>query len=142
MNGLLFDINIQGLHAHFIHLLTALDLLDFWEAANLRVLSVAGLGYPRDVRDRVLWNRCQADGLVFITENRNDDGPDSLERTMADSLAPDSLPVLTLANVSRFRTDRRYALIVADAYLTTVTDTLAGLNRGVGRLYLPSRPVV
>lgn len=142
MNGLLFDINIQGLYPHFLHLLTALDLLDFWEVANLRVLSVADLGYPREVRDRVLWTRCQADGIVFVTENRNDDGPDSLGRTMADSLTPESLPVLTLANKPRLERDRRCALIVADAFLTAVSDTAVGKNRGVGRLFLPPRQVV
>ena len=142
MNGLLFDINIQGYSAHFAHSFTALDLLDFWTVADLSVRTVADLGYPREVRDRVIWNRCQADGLVLVTENRTADDADSLQATIADSLTPDSLPVLTLANVQRFRTDRRYALIVADTFLTTVTDTLAGLNRGVGRLFLPPRPVV
>ena len=142
MNGLLFDINIQGHFQHLLHLLTALDLLGMWEAEDLDVFTVPQLGYPRDVRDRVIWNRCQADGLVLVTENRNDDGPDSLERTMAESLTPESLPVLTLANKLRFERDRRYALIVADAFLNAVSDTAAGKNRGVGRLYIPPRPVV
>ena len=142
MNGLLFDINIQGHFRYLLHLLAALDLVGMWEAEDLDVFTVPQLGYPRDVRDRVIWNRCQSDGLVLVTENRNDDGPDSLERAMADALTPDSLPVLTLANKPRFERDRRYALIVADAFLNAVSDTAAGKNRGVGRLYLPTRPVV
>jgi hypothetical protein len=142
VRGLVFDVNIQGLFPHFVHLMTAMDLIDIWNDKPLVVRTVADLGYPTDVRDRVIWNRCQADGLVLVTENRTADDADSLQATIADSLTSDSFPVLTLANVQRFRNDRRYALIVADAFLTTVTDTAAGLNRGVGRLYIPPRPVV
>ena len=108
----------------------------------MSVRSVAGLGYRTNVRDRILWNRCQADGLILVTENRTADDPDSLERAIADSLTPDSLPVLTLANNERFRHDRRYAMIVAEEFPNVVADTFQGKNRGVGRLYLPPRPVV
>ncbi len=142
MRGILFDVNIQGLSAHWIHLLTALDLVAVWDDYPLITRTVADLGYPPDVRDRLLWGRCQAEGLVLITENRKSDEDDSLERTIGDSLTPESLPVLTLANKRRFQNDRRYGLIVAEELLNVLADTFTGKNRGVGRLYLPSRPVV
>jgi hypothetical protein len=142
MNGVVFDVNIQGHARYMLQLLAALNATDLWQAIGLPILTVPGLGYAADVRDRVIWNRCQSAGLVLFTENRNDDGPDSLERTLADSLTADSLPVLTLANKGRFEHDRRYALIVASAFLDAIADTAAGGNRGAGRMYLPPKPVV
>ncbi len=142
MHGLVFDINVQGHYAHFVHLLAALDLADIWLGYGFSIRTVPGLGYPRDVSDRVIWNRCQSDGLVLITENRTADDPDALERTIADSLAPDSLPVLTIANKRRFERDRRYALIVAREFADHTVDIALGKYRCIGRLFLPPRPVV
>jgi len=142
VNGVLLDINVQGDFAHMRHLIAALDLLPFWENGRFVLRTVTGLGYAPNTPDRVIWNRCQTDGLVLFTENRNDDGLDSLERTMADSLTPESLPVLTLANKGRFRSDRRYALVVAEQFLNAVADIDDGRLLGVGRLFLPPHPVV
>jgi hypothetical protein len=67
----------------------------------------------RDIRDRSLWEHCQRDGWVLLTENRNDDGPDSLQATLNDSWRIGSLPVLILSNKGRFEYDRTYAERVA-----------------------------
>ncbi len=142
MNGILLDINIQGDFAHVLHLLAAQDLLAHWESGGFVVRTLADLGLAGNTPDRTIWNRCQADGLVLFTENRNNDGPDSLEQTIADSLTPDSLPVLTVSNRGRFRNDRRYALIVAEQFMETILDIDDGRLLGVGRLFLPPRPVV
>ena len=142
MNGILLDINIQGDFAHVLHLLAAQDLLAHWESGGFVVRTLADLGLAGNTPDRTIWNRCQAEGLVLFTENRNDDGPDSLERTIADSLTPDSLPVLTVSNKQRFRNDRRYALVVAERFVETILDIDDGRLLGVGRLFLPPRTVV
>jgi len=142
VQGLVFDINVQGHYAHFLHLLGALDLADIWLGYGFRVHTVPGLGYPTNVRDRVIWNRSQADELVLVTENRTADDADSLQATIADSLTPDSLPVLTIANKPRFENDRRYALIVAQRFADLTVDISLGQYRGVGRLFLPPRTVV
>jgi hypothetical protein len=141
MNGVVFDVNVQGHARYILQLLEALNVADLWEALDLPVLTVAGLGYADDVPDRVIWDRCQADGLLLVTENRNDDGPDSLQRVMGESNSADSLPVLTIANKRRFERDRPYAQVVAKEFLNVVSDTARGLNRGAGRMYLPPRPV-
>ena len=60
---------------------------------------------------------------------------------MADSLTPVILPVLTIANKRRFERDRRYALIVAREFADHTVDIALGKYRGVGRMFLPPRPV-
>jgi hypothetical protein len=142
VNGVVFDVNIQGSARHFLRLVETLELTDVWRSLDVSIHTVAGLGYMEDVSDRVIWTRCQADGLVLVTENRNDDGPDSLQRTMDELRTADSLPVLTLASRERFQRDRRYALIVAEELLNALVDIEAGLHRGAGRMYLPPRPVI
>jgi hypothetical protein len=141
VRGVLFDVNIEGHQSYLMNLLAALDMTDIWERYGFRTFTVAAFGHTKSVRDRIIWNRCQAERLVLLTENRNDDGEDSLERTMADSLTADSLPVLTLANKGRFEHDRRYALIVAGIFLETLIDAAEGMHRGVGRIYLPPRAI-
>jgi hypothetical protein len=142
VNGLLFDVHLQGYVRYILALIDALGMGDVWRSFDLPIHSVIGLGHPQDVSDRVIWNRCQSDGLILITENRNDDGPDSLQRTMNELRTESTLPVLTLANRERFRQDRRYALIVVEEMLNTLADLEAGQHRGTDRLFLPPRPVI
>jgi hypothetical protein len=60
--------------------------------------------------------------VVLITANRNADDPDSLEATIQDLNTPQSLPVVTLANVERIRRDRQYAEQVAGQVLDLLFD--------------------
>jgi hypothetical protein len=54
------------------------------------------LGLAFNALDALIWATCQREGLVLITGNRNDDGPDSLEATIRNENQPDSLPVFTM----------------------------------------------
>lgn len=85
MQGLLADVNVQGHLTYLRQLLDALDILPILVETNVRLVTFSELGLPRDLDDRALWNRCQQDGWVLCTENRNHDGPDSLEATLNDS---------------------------------------------------------
>lgn len=66
---------------------------------------------------------------MLFTENRNHDGPDSLQATLEDSWRMGQLPVLTLANKMRFEHDRKYAEQVA----TDLAEIMFGLS---GQEYL------
>ena len=82
-----------------------------------------------------IWQCCQAQDLILITDNRNDDSPTSLEATIRRFGTPSSLPVFTIADLRKFREDRDYAeRVVASFY-----DYLQRIDeiRGTGRLYLP-----
>ena len=142
MRGIVFDENLEGHAEYLLHLLTALDLRDFWDDLGLRMETVRTLGYQPGVKDRILWKRCQDERFVLLTDNRNDDAVDSLGRTICDSLLDISLPVITIANKERFERDRRYALIVAEKFLDVISDVVIGKFLGIGRLYIPPRPIV
>jgi hypothetical protein len=95
------------------------------------------LQLPRDLDDRSLWNRCQQDGWVLFTENRNNDGPNSLQATLTDSWQVGHLPVLKLSNKGKFEHDRSYAERLA----TDVAEHLFGIALGQyldqPRIYFP-----
>ena len=79
MQGLLADVNVQGNLPHLEHLLTALNPRPDLDAMNLRLVTFNDLGIPSSIDDRPLWNLCQEQGWVLFTDNRNKDGPDSLD---------------------------------------------------------------
>lgn len=113
MRGLLADVNVQG-HLHILRrLLVAFDLSTILAESHIDLVTFSDLDLPGDLDDRELWNRCQQDGWVLFTENRNNDGPDSLEATLSESWRVGRLPVLTLSSKDRFERDRGYAERVA-----------------------------
>lgn len=95
------------------HLLVANDLQQILDELRLRLMTFAEVGLALDLDDRPLWSFCQQNSWVLITENRNQDGPNSLEATLADSWSLGQLPVLTLSNKRRFQLDRDFATRVA-----------------------------
>src|SRR5438105_307393 len=98
MQGLLADENIQGHLRYLRQLLEAQNLWCVLDELQVQLTTFAGLGLPRGVGDRHLWNYCQEHGWVLFTDNRNHDHEDSLNATLADSWQNGHLPVLTLAN--------------------------------------------
>jgi hypothetical protein len=108
---------------------------DFWEYLELRYTSFGDLGLTRADPDAVVWQRCQEEGILLITDNRNDDGPQSLAATIRAHNSPQSLPVFTVSDARRLARDAVYADRVIDRlfqYLLEVENI-----RGTGRLYLP-----
>ena len=73
--------------------------------------------------------------MILLTNNRNDDGPDSLEAAIRQHNTADSLPVFTIGNVGRLEMSRAYAEEVVESlyeYLLRIDEL-----RGTGRLFLP-----
>ncbi len=137
MRGLLADTNVQG---HALYLRRLIETLDLWSAIasfQLVLTTFSDLGLEHNLDDRSLWNRCQQDGWVLLTENRNHDGPDSLEATLTDSWRSGCLPVLTLANKRAFERSRVYA----DRVAADVAELLFGVAnqeyRDRPRIYVP-----
>jgi hypothetical protein len=140
MRALLADVNVQG---HLSYLRRLLETLDLWPVlAELRLdlVTFPDLHLPRDLDDRSLWNRCQQDGWVLFTDNRNHDGPDSPEATLTDSWRNGHLPVLMLSNKGRFEHSRRYAELVA----LDVAELLFGMAQkeylDQPRIFVPRSP--
>jgi hypothetical protein len=126
MRGLLADVNLQG-HAAFVRLV--LESRGLWKVLNelgFEFTTFDQLQFPPDLDDRTLWNRCQLDGWVLFTENRNQNGRDSLEATLADSWQIGMLLVLTLANKREFERSRDYV----DRVANDVAELLFGIGEG------------
>lgn len=137
MQGLLADANVEGHLRYLDRLLEARGLWTVLSEFKFRLVTFSDLQLPRDIDDRLLWMRCQQDGWVLFTENRNHDGPDSLQATLDDSWQSGDLPILTLSDKERFRRDQEYASRVAD----DVAELLFGIQeenyRDQPRIYVP-----
>lgn len=137
MRGLLADVNVHG---HLPYLGFILRRLELWPVLIQQKIEFATfneLQLPNDVKDRTLWNACQERGWVLLTDNRNDDGPDSLGATLADSWRVGQLPVLTLSSKARFERDTIYAERVA----SDIAELLFGIAHeeycAQPRIYVP-----
>ena len=135
MRGILADINVVGQRDALLSIWTSDTWRDFWDGLGLSVETSRPLGLSDIASDALIWRTCQREGLVLITGNRNDDGPDSLEATIRNENQPESLPVITIGDADRVLRDRLYAENVAERLL----DYLMRIDevRGVGRLYVP-----
>lgn len=138
MRGLLADVNFGGQLGRLLAVLQSPEWVKYWTDSGLVVETFADLSLDPETNDRVVWQRCQAEMLLLITGNRNDDGPDSLEAAIRDG-PPDALPVLTVSNPGRVIGDGAYARTVAVTLLEVVTDVVRRpeLVLGTGRIYLP-----
>src|SRR5262245_55269647 len=135
MRGILADINMAGQADALLLIWTSDIWRDLWSGLGLVMESFPALGLPYDASDAVIWKTCQQEGLVLLTGNRNEEGPDSLEATIRHENQPDSLPVFTVADTRRVLQDRPYAERTAEKileYLMRIDEV-----RGVGRLYVP-----
>ena len=142
MKGLVADANFSG---HLERLVVIFELPDwepFWRDLSLAITDFETLGLTPDADDRTVWERCQAEQLILLTCNRNDDGPDSLEAAIRDG-PPSALPVVTGADGQRLMLDAEYARVVAVQLMDYLLD-LRGQPEtllGAGRLYLPKNPI-
>ena len=135
MWGIVPDANCEGHFRVLLRLLHNETRREVWHFLNLAVLTFDELGLPADASDREVWKGCQQRDVVLITANRTAAGPNSLEAVIQTSNTPESLPVVTLANVERIRRDRHYANQVADHLLDYLFDIEN--FRGVGRVFVP-----
>ena len=107
MRGVLADINIVA-HVDALLLIWASDTWrEFWNDSGFVVENFPGLGLSHDATDAVIWRTCQREGLVLVTANRNQRGPDSLEGVIQSENQPDSLPVVTVADANRVLRESR-----------------------------------
>jgi hypothetical protein len=135
VTGILADANIQGQVDLLVMVMQGEPWRLFWDSLKVKHVRFADVGLPFDAPDSQIWEACQQHELVLITDNRNDDGPDSLEAIIRTRSTPRSLPVLTIANVPHLGRSRAYA----DRVIEKLLDFLEHIEelRGAGRLYLP-----
>lgn len=135
MQGILADINALGYVEVLVGHMQAPDWAEFWAVLGLILKCFEDVGLSPNSTDLEIWRICQAEQLILITDNRNLDGPDSLEATIRQHNQPDCLPVFTIADLNAFRTSPLYIERVVESfyeYLLRIDEV-----RGTGRLYLP-----
>ncbi len=92
----------------------------FWEHLQLRYVHFTDVGLAPDALDSLVWDTCQKEDLILVTNNRNRKEADSLESTIRAKNTPTSLPVFTIANVPHLRASRAYADRVIDKLLDSL----------------------
>ena len=134
---LLADINIQGHIEIMANRMQAEPWIGFWNHLQLSCVSFAVLGLCPADSDAMIWNRCQEQQAFLLTNNRNDDGPDSLETTIRTCNTPQSLPVFTIGDAERLKNDQQYS----DRVIWALLEYLLEIDNlsGTGRLFLPGK---
>ena len=137
MKGILADANIIGQVEALVRQMQSDTWAEFWLALGLEFKRFEDLGLSEDASDLEIWQACQREQLILITDNRNDKSADSMEATIRQFNQPDSLPVFTISDLARFGTSRDYA----DKVMEHLYDYLLRIDevRGTGRLYLPQK---
>lgn len=102
---------------------------------DLQTVTLADVKLADTSTDRVVWRYAQNAGMLLVTNNRNNDVPDTLQQTLVDDVTPSSLQVLTVGNAERLGLDPAYRSACAEQLIDILTD----LERyhGVPRLYIP-----
>jgi hypothetical protein len=132
---LLADANIEGHIARLVARMQSETWREFWDYLELRCLTFQDVRLARDASDAVIWGHCQQHQILLLTNNRNDDGQESLEATIRANNTPQSLPVFTIGDADNLLIENEYADRVIDRlfrYLLEIENI-----RGTGRLYLP-----
>lgn len=135
MTGILADHNLIGQVAAAVARCGRPPWDEFWGDLGLTPRTFADLGFDRTTPDDIIRRRCQADGLILVTANRNHDGPDSLEAVIRAENTPTSLPVFTISRADRVLDDDGYKYRVTEQLMEYLTDI--DRVRGTGRLFLP-----
>jgi hypothetical protein len=133
--SLLADVNIEGHVARLLSLMQDAYWRDLWDHLQVRSLRFHDVGLAPNAPDAVVWQLCQQNRYYLLTNNRNDDGPDSLEATIRAHNTADSLPVFTISDAGRVLQSKDYTGRVAE----TLFDYLLRIDtvHGSGRLFLP-----
>jgi hypothetical protein len=135
VKGILADANITGQVEFLVRLMQAGTWAGFWQDLGLVLRHFGDVGLSPSASDLEIWQRCQAEQLLLITDNRNADAPDSLEAVIRQHNTPECLPVFTIADVDKLAMRRSYA----ERVLVRLYEYLLDIDNlhGVGRLFLP-----
>lgn len=135
MKGILADANIQGYVDFLIALVQAEPWKLFWDHLKIPHRHFSDVGLATDAPDSLVWETCQKEELVLLTDNRNKRDSDSLEATIQLRNTPTCLPVFTIGSIPQLRHGCAYR----DRVIEKLVDSLLRIDelRGTGRLYLP-----
>jgi Domain of unknown function (DUF5615) len=137
VRGILADKNVEKHVTLLVGNLRSGPLGELWDALGLGATSIPEQGLPDNIADRALWEYCQQAGWVLVTDNRNEDGAESLEAVIRENAGGPWLPVVTIGRSFELLRSPNYRSRVAEDLIEALFDIEK--FRGVGRLYLPHR---
>jgi len=101
----------------------------------IRFITFKEIELSTDSNDRTVWRIAQENQMILLTANRNMQGEDSLEQVLREDNTPDSLPVVTMANLDRFSREPNYRSRCADRIIEILLDI--DNYMGIGRIFIP-----
>lgn len=135
MLRVLLDENIEGYAEYLSRHLFSPAWNDITSSLGVSIVTFEQVGLAKGTSDEQLWHFCQDQRMYLLTDNRNDDKPGSLESVIQTQNLISSLPVFTVSDIPRLRSEREYIEVVLAKLLEYLLDSQN--LRGVGRLYLP-----
>lgn len=135
MIQLLADVNMEG---HVSRLVTSMQSpywASLWQHLAIQARRFSDVGLAKDASDTEVYDLCQQRRLYLITNNRNEDGLESLESCIRLYNSIISLPIFTISDAGRILHSRDYRERVVESLYDAILriDQLAG----TGRIYLP-----
>ena len=82
MKGLVADANNQEHVEYLVQRMQADAWAELWQALRLVLHRYENIGLSGSSTDLEVWNVCQAEQLILITDNRNLNSENSLESTI------------------------------------------------------------
>src|SRR5262249_22783160 len=101
MPRIMADNNVEGHLQELLNHLESKAWRELWAQLQYTRVTFEDLGLAREASDALLWQTCQDQGIILVTDNRNQKGPDSLEATIRARNQATNLPVITLSNAKR-----------------------------------------
>jgi hypothetical protein len=132
LTGVLSDHDSEG-HARLIW--QSLKMAGWLDLLSIKLLTFQDVNLSYNSSDREVWHFVQTNRLLLLTNNRNMEDENSLERTLREENRLDSLPVLTLGNRDRLVTDLNYRMRCADDLVEIVLYLENHLGRA--RIFIP-----
>jgi hypothetical protein len=133
--AILLDENIDGYAEYLSRFIFSPEWSDIASLLGVRIVRFEEIGLTKGAPDDQIWEACQQQELYLLTDNRNQNKADSLETMIRTRTLDSSLPVFTISDIHRFRSERNYAEAIVAKLLEYLMD--AENLRGSGRLYLP-----
>ena len=92
MRGVIADVNIQGQIDDLIRLLETDPWSIFWAELQISYFHFADVGLANETPDSQVWQVCQDEQLVLITDNRNQTMPIRWKRQFAPTALRTACP--------------------------------------------------
>jgi hypothetical protein len=132
---ILLDENIDGYKDYLSRLVFSSAWNEISTALGVHIVDFKEVGLAKATSDEQVWEFCQKQRLYLITDNRNQNTPGSLESMVRTRNLPTSLPVFTISDIARFRSECDYVEAVVAKLLEYLLDAVN--IQGAARLYMP-----